>query len=257
MPTPTAPVGQYVTAGSGRATVYGATVSARHDATVFHAMGFDAGDLIRRSVEEATRLREAERHAVGRPLMPGSSHPGQPGFPAVPHGSLDNSYQEDDFSINAPLQCAPRSPTTVKMPSDGVHHNAANDRKDSGLFPQEFVMNPPGHQSSGKGSYGVGQTLDFVVTFSEGVFVNGNPSIAVNGMTSGARQAAYLAGSGTNRLTFRYVVQAGDALAPKKNLSLGKTISLVGASIFDRDAKNPATVSFSPPSLSGVRIASV
>jgi hypothetical protein len=112
-------------------------------------------------------------------------------------------------------------------------------------------------QVPGKGSYGVGQTLDFVVTFSEGVFVNGNPSIAVNGMTSGARQAAYLAGSGTNRLTFRYVVQAGDALAPKKNLSLGKTISLVGASIFDRDAKNPATVSFSPPSLSGVRIASV
>jgi parallel beta-helix repeat protein len=112
-------------------------------------------------------------------------------------------------------------------------------------------------QVPGKATYGVGQALDFVVTFSEGVFVNGNPSIAVNGMTTGARQAAYLAGSGTNRLTFRYVVQAGDALAPKKTLSLGKTISLVGASIADRDAKNPARVSFSPPSLSGVRIASV
>jgi hypothetical protein len=117
-------------------------------------MGFDTGDLLRKSVEEATRLREAERHAVRRPLMPGSSPPEQPGFPAVPHGSLDNSYQEDDFSINTPLECAPRSPTTVKMPSDGVHHSAANDRKDSGLFPQGFVMSPTGHQSSGKGSYG-------------------------------------------------------------------------------------------------------
>jgi hypothetical protein len=32
--------------------------------------------------------------------------------------------------------------------------DAASDRKDSGLFPQGFVMNPPGPQSSGKGSYG-------------------------------------------------------------------------------------------------------
>jgi hypothetical protein len=144
-----APVGQYVTAGSGRAAVYGATVSARHDAAVFHAMGFDTVDLIRKSVEEATRLREAERHAVGRPLMPGSSLPGQPNFTAFPSGTLDSSYQEDDFSINTPLPCAPRSPTTVKVSSDGVHVNAANDRKDSGLLPQGFAMNPPGPHYSG------------------------------------------------------------------------------------------------------------
>jgi len=40
---------------------------------------------------------------VGRPLMPGPSHSGQPGFPAFSLGPLDNSYQEDDFSINTPF----------------------------------------------------------------------------------------------------------------------------------------------------------
>ena len=107
------------------------------------------------------------------------------------------------------------------------------------------------------GSYSAGQTLGFVVTFSESVFVGGSglPSIALSGLTGAVRQAVYASGSGTNRLTFQYVVQPGDAVAGKKGLALGKVISLNAGSITDRDGKNAAAVKLPTASLKGIAIA--
>ena len=67
---PSVPLGQLVPSGVGWAAVYGATVSARHDAAVYHALGYDSGDLIRQSTEAAARQRELERAAVLRPMVP-------------------------------------------------------------------------------------------------------------------------------------------------------------------------------------------
>lgn len=107
------------------------------------------------------------------------------------------------------------------------------------------------------GSYAAGQTLSFVVTFSESVFVGGSglPSISLSGLTGAVRQAVYASGSGTTQLTFQYVVQSGDAVAGKKGLALGKAISLNAGSITDRDGKNAAAVKLPTASLKGIGIA--
>lgn len=62
-------------------------------------------------------------------------------------------------------------------------------------------------------NYLTSQNLDFTVNFNENVTVNttgGTPQIAITiGATT--RQAAYLSGSGTSALVFRYTVQSGDS----------------------------------------------
>lgn len=107
------------------------------------------------------------------------------------------------------------------------------------------------------GSYATGQPLDFVVTFSEAVYVNGPgvPRITINGMMGGTRQAVYVSGSGTTQLTFRYVMQAGDAVAGKQGISLAKSIAVDGGAITDRDGKNPAVLGIKAPKLSGIVLA--
>jgi hypothetical protein len=104
-----------------------------------------------------------------------------------------------------------------------------------------------------RGTYRVGQTLDFVVRFSEPVFVTGTPRIGLSGLAL-PRQATYVSGSGSAALTFRYVVQPGDALGPKRTLALDKAIVLpAGATIAD-EAGNRAVLAISPPALKGVLV---
>lgn len=62
------------------------------------------------------------------------------------------------------------------------------------------------------GSYGIGQNLDFVVTFDEIVNVDttdGTPALGLT-LDSGAVTAAYVSGSGTKQLTFRYTIAEGN-----------------------------------------------
>ncbi|CAM1352521.1 T9SS type A sorting domain-containing protein [Tenacibaculum insulae] len=61
-------------------------------------------------------------------------------------------------------------------------------------------------------TYTVGQNLDFTVNFNENIIVNtvsGTPEIAIN-IGSTLRQAAYISGSGTSSLLFRYTVIISD-----------------------------------------------
>jgi len=106
------------------------------------------------------------------------------------------------------------------------------------------------------GSYAPGQALNFVVTFSENVFVDGAalPTIALSGLAGGPRQAVYVSGSGTNRLTFRYVVRSGDTPAGTKGLALGKAITVNGGRITDRDGKNMAAVKIPSANLRLIRV---
>lgn len=59
------------------------------------------------------------------------------------------------------------------------------------------------------GVYSAGTNIDITVTFSSPVDVSGTPTLLLEtGVTD--RSAAYISGSGTNTLTFRYTVVAGD-----------------------------------------------
>ena len=61
-------------------------------------------------------------------------------------------------------------------------------------------------------TYIIGENLDFIVNTSEAVTVNtagGTPSLPLT-IGSTVRQAAYLSGSGSSALLFRYTVQSGD-----------------------------------------------
>ncbi|RDK06113.1 hypothetical protein DN412_33040, partial [Cupriavidus lacunae] len=69
--------------------------------------------------------------------------------------------------------------------------------------------------SSANGTYKVGDTVDVVVTFDQAVIVDtsgGTPTLL---LATGAvdHSARYVSGSGTDTLTFRYTVQAGDSSA--------------------------------------------
>ncbi|NBU41497.1 MAG: hypothetical protein EBS51_11985, partial [Planctomycetia bacterium] len=103
------------------------------------------------------------------------------------------------------------------------------------------------------GTYTVGQSLDFVVRFSEAVVVGGTPQIALSGLNA-ARQATYVAGSGSDALTFRYVVQAGDTLRGKKGLRLAKAIALSAGSSIADSAGNRASLQVTSAALKGIRV---
>jgi ELWxxDGT repeat protein len=67
--------------------------------------------------------------------------------------------------------------------------------------------------TTANGNYGVGQTVNTTVTFNEAVTVDTTGGIPRLQLATGTtnQYATYTSGSGTNTLTFSYVVQAGDA----------------------------------------------
>jgi hypothetical protein len=76
------------------------------------------------------------------------------------------------------------------------------------------------------GSYGAGQNLDFTVNFSENVIVAG-PALVVIAIDMQTYPAAYVSGSGTNSLLFRYTVQPGEN--DPDGIEVGSLASGVGA----------------------------
>ncbi|MCX6423287.1 MAG: Ig-like domain-containing protein, partial [Actinobacteria bacterium] len=101
------------------------------------------------------------------------------------------------------------------------------------------------------GYYGVGAVIDVTVTFSELVNVlsaAGIPSLLLETGTTD-RAAAYLSGSGTNTVTFRYTVQAGDISADLDEQS-ASALAVNGGSIKDV-AGNNATLTVPAPGAAG------
>ena len=105
------------------------------------------------------------------------------------------------------------------------------------------------------GTYGIGNSLLFTVSFDEGVIVNtggGVPYIPVTLNTGGSLNATYLSGSGTSNLTFRYTVQEGNI--DPDGISLGSSIVLGGATIKDGPGNNANLTLNSVGSTSGVLV---
>ncbi|MGB8170291.1 MAG: Ig-like domain-containing protein, partial [Chthoniobacteraceae bacterium] len=108
------------------------------------------------------------------------------------------------------------------------------------------------------GTYGLGQNLDFTVNLGESIFIDttgGTPSLAVTLDTGGTVRAAYVSGSGTSALVFRYTVASGDSDAT--GVVLGGSIIANGGTLRDT-AGNDATLTLnSVGSTAGVLVDTV
>ena len=107
-------------------------------------------------------------------------------------------------------------------------------------------------------TYAAGQNLVFSVTYNEAVTVNttgGTPSIALMLDTGGPVQAAYVGGSGSDTLTFRYTVAAGDL--DTNGITAATSISLNGGTIQDSGSNNAPTTGIPFVSTTGVLVDAV
>lgn len=102
-------------------------------------------------------------------------------------------------------------------------------------------------------TYILGQNLDFTANFNEDVTVvttGGTPQIALT-IGSSTRQAAYVSGSGTNALLFRYTVQLGDL--DSDGIAVG-TLAANGGTLRDAAANNATLTLNSVGSTSSVLV---
>jgi hypothetical protein len=103
------------------------------------------------------------------------------------------------------------------------------------------------------GNYASGQALDFVVQFDQAVMVTGGvPSIAITLDEGGSAAAAYVSGSGSNSLTFRYVV--APAHRDPTGIALAASIAANGATLRDAAGNNAALALAALPSTAGIVI---
>ncbi|WP_232628224.1 FG-GAP-like repeat-containing protein [Methylobacterium sp. Leaf118] len=101
-------------------------------------------------------------------------------------------------------------------------------------------------RSATAGTFGVGRTIDLSLRFSEEVFVNGVPELALN--TGGT--ATYVSGSSTNTLVFRTTVAAGQNAA-----TLAVTgVALSGGARIVNESGNSVTLDQAPGSIPGVAV---
>lgn len=100
--------------------------------------------------------------------------------------------------------------------------------------------------SSPDGAYKVGDTVNITVTFDQAVNVSGGTPTLL--LETGAidRSAVYISGSGTDTLTFAYVVQAGDR-STDLDYAGSAALSLNGASIASVSLGNPAFTTLPAP----------
>ncbi|GAA3567052.1 hypothetical protein GCM10022265_16050 [Marinobacter xestospongiae] len=102
--------------------------------------------------------------------------------------------------------------------------------------------------TSPDGGYGVGDTITLTVNFSEAVAVTGAPELLLETGTTD-RTATYSSGSGTDTLSFTYMVQAGDRSADLDYVST-TALNLAGGTIKDL-AGNDASLTLPTPGSTG------
>ncbi|MDB4738258.1 gliding motility-associated C-terminal domain-containing protein [Flavobacteriaceae bacterium] len=115
--------------------------------------------------------------------------------------------------------------------------------------------------SNPDGTYTASETINILLLFDEIVNITSSgtsPTIFVEyeDSSSLAREATYVSGSGTNSLTFSYVVQAGDDKIDFSTSQTTPTINLNGSTIQDFAGNNASLnlpTSISPNSLSSLK----
>ena len=102
--------------------------------------------------------------------------------------------------------------------------------------------------TTANGTYSMDKTIAVTVKFTKSVTVTGTPQIQLEtGSTD--RQATYSSGSGTNTLTFNYVVQPEDISSDLDYVST-TAFTLNGGTIND-SANNAAVLTLAPPGTAG------
>ena len=102
------------------------------------------------------------------------------------------------------------------------------------------------------GTYVAGQALSFSLKLNKAVVLTGSPFIELT-VGSETRQAVYVAGSGSDVLTFEYVVQEGDL---SEGVTLGAALNLNGATLKD-EVGNDARTDLNAGSTAGILIDAV
>ena len=105
------------------------------------------------------------------------------------------------------------------------------------------------------GTYSIGDELDFTATFSENVTVTGAPFISLT-IGSSTVNAAYSSGSGTTSIKFQYTIVTGNADAD--GIACVSPVTLpAGAAIKDAAGNDLETLTFTPPTTTGVTVDAV
>lgn len=102
------------------------------------------------------------------------------------------------------------------------------------------------------GTYDDPTPLTFTVKFTEIVIVTGTPRLTLT-VGASTKYAAYASGSGTDTLTFTYVLETG--LTDANGIACASSIDLNSGTIKDAIGYN-ASLSITVPSLAGVLVAS-
>ncbi len=98
--------------------------------------------------------------------------------------------------------------------------------------------------------YVTGDQIILDALFSEAMVVTGSPRIPLT-ITSGAKNATYLSGSGTTTLKFAYTLVSGDH-GEATGVSVGSPIALNSGTIKDLAGNSPAALTFTPPTITTV-----
>lgn len=144
---------------------------------------------------------------------------------------LNGGSAQDAAGLNATL--------TYTVPdTSGVHL--------AGSGPTIISVTPPPNAE-----YTLGQSLNFTVTYSEAVMVTLVPRLAIT-LESGSAYANYASGGGTNSLVFTYMVGSSDY--DTDGIVLVSPLDLNGGNIQDVSFANSASLTFTPPSTTGITV---
>ena len=137
---------------------------------------------------------------------------------------------------------------TVRATARGAEHAQAAD------LTVTTDTTPPTVSSltqPGPGTYLSNQTLDFVVTYSEAVLVQGLPRIVLN-VGGATKYAGYIGGTGTASVAFQYTIIDGDADADGVQRLAG--VDLNGGSIRDPAGNDAVHTALTAQTLTGVLV---
>lgn len=182
--------------------------------------------------------------------IPAFSWAGAPARPAIPVGRTDMRVA---FDYVGAARTGPQAPGAFAAAGSSVAPPPPVDPPPPPPPPADTIA--PRVLSviaPAAGLYRPGSVMVFTVRFSESVVVAGVPRLAFH-VGRVVQRAAYVSGSGTDRLVFRWTVPAG--LSAPTGIRLGGRIELpLGAAIADM-AGNQVIPTFTPPATRGVRVA--
>jgi hypothetical protein len=153
-----------------------------------------------------------------------------------------NPFGISDVGVSA-------SPAFADVDADGDLDLFIGERSGNTLFFRNNVS--PVRSNTANGSYGIGSVITILVPFTEPVFVSTTGGIPTLQLETGTidRLASYIGGSGTDTLSFSYIVQAGDYSADLDQLSTD-ALQLNGGTIRDA-AGNNAILTLAAPGAPG------